>query len=117
LAEAAPAARLMLRALVDEGPFPSIEFEPEDREPMAFEVRLDRVIDRFRRLLENGIARGVFRPVSVGDAIQTTIGAIVFHFASGDLGEMLIGEPIFSRPAVDRRRREVSEFIGRGLLA
>ena len=117
LAEDAPAARLMLRALVDEEPFPAFELEPEGREMMPFETRLERVIDRFRRLLEQGIADGIFRPVSIGDTIQTTIGAIVFHFASGDLGEALIGEPIFSGTAVERRRREVSEFIRRGLLA
>jgi hypothetical protein len=68
-------------------------------------------------LLAQGIADGVFRPVSIGDTIQTVIGAIVFHFASDDLGEALIGEPIFSGTAVERRRREVSEFIRRGLLA
>ena len=117
LAESAPSARLLLRALVDEDPFPPIEFQPQDREPMSFERRLEGVIDRFRRLLEKGIADGVFRPVSIGDAIQTAIGAIVFHFASGELGDALIGEPIFSGSAVDRRRREVSEFIRRGLLA
>ena len=117
LAEDVPAARLMLRALVDEEPFPRFELGPEGRERMAFEARLERIIDRFRELLEQGIADGVFRPVSVGDTIQTTIGAIVFHFASGDLGEALIGEPIFSGTAVERRRREVSEFIRRGLLA
>ena len=117
LAEDAPAARLMLRALVDEEPFPPFELEPEGREMMSFETRLERVIDRFRSLLEQGIAEGVFRPVSIGDTIQTTIGAILFHFASGDLGEALIGEPIFSGTAVERRRRELSEFIRRGLLA
>lgn len=117
LAEDAPAARLMLRVLVDEEPFPPFEIEPEGRELMPFEVRLELVIDRFRTLLEQGIADGVFRPVSVGDTIQTAIGAIVFHFASGDLGEALIGESIFSATAVERRRREVSEFIRRGLLA
>ena len=117
LAEDAPAARLLLRALVDEEPFPPLELDPADREPLSFEVRLERVIDRFRSLLERGIADGVFRPVSIGDTIQTTIGAIVFHFASGDLGESLIGEPIFSGSAVERRRRELSEFIRRGLLA
>jgi TetR/AcrR family transcriptional regulator len=117
LAEDPPAARLMMRALVDEEPFPHFEPEPEGRELMPFETRLDRVIDRFRGLLEQGIADGVFRPVSIGDTIQTVIGAIVFHFASGDLGEALIGEPIFSGSAVERRRREVSEFIRRGLLA
>ena len=117
LAEDAPAARLLLRTLVDQEPFPPFEFEPEGRDLMPFEVRLELVIDRFRTLLERGIADGVFRPVSIGDTIQTAIGAIVFHFASGDLGEALIGEPIFSGTAVERRRREVSEFVRRGLLA
>jgi hypothetical protein len=117
LAEDAPAARLLLRTLVDQEPFPPFEIEPEGRELMPFEVRLSLVIDRFRTLLERGIADGVFRPVSIGDTIQTAIGAIVFHFASGDLGEALIGEPIFSGTAVERRRREVSEFVRRGLLA
>ena len=95
----------------------TVELDPADRAPLPFEIRLERVIDRFRSLLERGIADGVFRPVSIGDTIQTTIGAIVFHFASGDLGESLIGEPIFSGSAVERRRRELSEFIRRGLLA
>ena len=117
LAESPPVARLLLRSLVDDDAFPPIEFEPQDREPLPFELRLERVIDRFRRLLEHGIEKGVFRPVSVGDAIQTTIGAIVFHFASGDLGETMIGEPIFSGNAVERRQHEVAEFIRRGLLA
>jgi AcrR family transcriptional regulator len=119
LAEDAPTARLMLRALVDEEPFPALALgiDPSDREPMPFEIRLARILDRFRELLEAGIADGTFRPVSIGDAIQSTIGALVFHFASGDLGEALIGEPIFSAAAVARRRREVSEFIRRGLLA
>jgi hypothetical protein len=55
--------------------------------------------------------------VSVGHAISSVVGALVFHFASGDLGEALIGESISSAEAVDRRRREVSEFIRRGLIA
>jgi hypothetical protein len=117
LAEDTPAARLLLRALVDEEPFPPFEFEPEGRPRMPYEARLARVMARFRALLERGIADGIFRPVSIGDTIQTTIGAIVFHFASGDIGEALIGEPIFSGTAVERRRSEVSEFIRRGLLA
>jgi AcrR family transcriptional regulator len=117
LAADTPAARLLLRALVDEEPFPPLELEPEGRPLMPYEARLARVMARFRALLERGIADGIFRPVSIGDTIQTTIGAIVFHFASGDIGEALIGEPIFSGTAVERRRSEVSEFIRRGLLA
>lgn len=115
LAEDLPLARLMLRALVDEDPFPAFEFEPKGRESMPFEKRLARVIDRFRVLLEQGIADGIFRRVSIGDTIQTTLGAILFHFASGGFRESLIGDPIFSGSAVERSRREISEFIRRGL--
>jgi AcrR family transcriptional regulator len=123
LAEDAPAGRLMMRALVDEEPFPAISLgagmngaEP-DRELMVFEVRLAGIVERFGGLLERGVAEGVFRAVPTGDAILNVIGTLVFYFASGDLGEALIGESIFSHSAVSRRRREVSEFIRRGLLA
>ena len=120
LAEDPPAGRLMLRALVDEEPFPAVRLsgDPKSDPPlMPFEVRLGAIVDRFRGLLEEGIAAGAFRPVSIGDAISSVVGAVVFHFASGDLGEALIGESIFAAKAVDRRRREVSEFIRRGLIA
>jgi len=124
LSEDVPAGRLMMRALVDEEPFPAISFgqravaeDAQHRELMSFEVRLAEILDRFSRLIEAGIADGTFRPVSIGDTILSVVGSIVFHFASGDLGDELIGESIFSRPAVERRRREVSEFILRGLLA
>jgi uncharacterized membrane protein YeaQ/YmgE (transglycosylase-associated protein family) len=84
---------------------------------MSFEVRLARILGRFEGVLASGIEQGVFRPVSIGDTILSVIGSIVLHFASGDLGEILIGEPIFSSAAIERRRRELSEFIQRGLLA
>lgn len=117
LAEDVPSARLLLRSLVEETPLPWTELDDVERALMPFELRLERVLERVRGLLERGVAEGVFRPVSVGDAMQTMIGMIVFHFASGDLGEALIGEPIFSRAAVERRRREVTDFIRRGLRA
>jgi len=120
LSEDMPAGRLMMRALVDEEPFPSVMLvaDPQaGRDLMPFELRLAGILDRFRALLEEGIDTGVFRPVSIGDATLSVIGTLVLHFASGDLGEALIGESIFSSAAVERRRREVSEFIRRGLLA
>lgn len=120
LSEDMPAGRLMMRALVDEEPFPAVRLTADaqsDRELMPFEVRLAGIVDRFRALLEEGIAEGVFRPVSIGDSILSVIGAVVFHFSSGDFGEALIGDSIFSHAAVERRRREVSEFIRRGLQA
>jgi len=119
LAEDQPAGRLLMRALVDEEPFPAIRVgtDVDPSEKLSFERRLDSVLSRFAGLLDRGIAEGVFRPVAIGDAILNVIGTVVFYFASGDLGEAMVGESIFSRSAVDRRRREVSEFVRRGLLA
>jgi AcrR family transcriptional regulator len=118
LSEDVPSARLMMRSMVEDEPFPAFVLEPGgDREMMRSERRLAAVLGRFAELLGEGIEAGAFRPVSVPDTIQTVLGAIVFHFASGDLGDAVIGEPIFSASAVERRRREVSEFIRRGLLA
>lgn len=120
LSEDLPAGRLMMRALVDEEPFPAIvlgKTEGLDRELMPFELRLARILERFAALLDDGIAQGAFRPVAVGDTLLSVIGATTFHFASGELGESLLGESIFSGPAVARRRREVSEFVRRGLMA
>jgi AcrR family transcriptional regulator len=118
LAEDIPASRLLMRSLVEEDPFPGFVLEPgAEREMRPFEIRLARILDRYRALIDEGVEAGVFRPLSVPDAVQTTIGAIVFHFASGDVGDALMGESIFSATVVERRRKEVSEFIRRGFLA
>jgi AcrR family transcriptional regulator len=131
LAEHVPAGRLLMRVLVDEEPFPAIRVgalaagasahdSPDGdpgRERLAFERRLDAILARVAGLLERGIAEGAFRPVPIADALLNVIGATVFYFASGDLGEAMIGESIFSKPAVERRRREVTQFVVRGLIA
>lgn len=118
LAEDIPASRLLMRSLVEEDPFPGFVLEPgAEREMRPFEIRLARILDRYRALIDEGVEAGVFRPLSVPDAVQTTIGAVVFHFASGDVGDALMGESIFSAAVVERRRKEVSEFIRRGFLA
>lgn len=118
LAEDTPAAKLMMRAMLEEEPFPGLMLKPTgEREQMRSEIRLASIINRFRQLLEDGIEQGAFRPVSIPDAIQSSVGMIVFHFASGELGEALLGEPVFSGAAVRRRRAEVVEFIRRALIA
>ena len=83
LSEDMPAGRLMMRALVDEEPFPAVlldgEGEPE-RALMPFEIRLTAIIDRFGTLLTEGIQSGEFRPVAIGDTILSVMGILVFHF-------------------------------------
>ena len=59
----------------------------------------------------------MFRPVSVPDTLQSLIGASVYHFASSDVGEGILGAPLFSAAAVARRRRELTDLFHRGLVA
>jgi hypothetical protein len=58
----------------------------------------------------------VVRRVSVPDTLQSLIGASVYHFASSDVGETILGGPLFSADAVARRRRELIELFHRGLV-
>ena len=69
------------------------------------------------RLLNEGIEAGAFRSASPGHVLQTLIGAVVYHFASGEFGEGVIGAPLFSQSAVRRRKDEVKQLLLRGISA
>jgi AcrR family transcriptional regulator len=60
---------------------------------------------------------GTDQTVSVPDTVQTLIGATVYHFASGDFGEELLGQPLLSADAVRRRKVELKALLRRGLAA
>jgi len=111
LAEDPPAARLLLRTV----------FEDDDLSPAeapelaASNERLDALIARIAQAIADGVASGVFRPMSAPDAIQTLIGAVVFPFASGEFGERLAGET-FSAEGIARRKREVLALIRSGWM-
>ena len=108
LAERQTTARLALRSLFED--------DPDTPDPAPYEGTLARGIRDFQDLLREGIAAGVFREVSVGHATQTIVGATVYHFASAEFGEELIGEPLFSATAVEARKREVKALLARGIL-
>jgi AcrR family transcriptional regulator len=112
-AEHPTSARLLLRALVED------EIPREERPPEAdtCERLLDETIAAARRLLREGAAAGVFRPVSEAHTVQTLIGATVYHFASGELGERVLGAPLLSAESVAGRKRELRELLRRGLAA
>lgn len=110
LAEDPPAARLLLRTLFEDD-----DISPEAPELAASNARLDALIARIGEAIADGIAAGALRPISVPDAIQTLIGAVVYPFASGEFGEKLAGE-IFSADAIARRKREVLGLIEHGWL-
>jgi len=113
LAEHPTTARLLLRALVEEDQLDSAE--PPGA--AAVEARIQALVARFTALLGAGVEAGELRPASARDAVQTLIGATVYHFASGEFGEAVLGGTLFSAEAVARRRREVKEVLLRGLAS
>ncbi len=112
LAEHPPTARLLLRALFEDDDFPDDLPEARDCERVLAETLQD-----IHRLLKEGVDQGVFRRISVPHTVQTLIGAIVYHFASGELGEGLLGRPLLSAEAVSRRKQEVKNLVHAGLTA
>lgn len=111
LAETPTTARLLLRALFEDDDFP-----PETRSPSEpAEQSLLRLLADFQGLVREGRDAGVFRDVSVAHTTQTMIGATVYHFASGEFGEGVMGGSLFSSEAVARRKRELKQFVRHGL--
>lgn len=113
LAEQPATARLLLRALFEEDDLPA-----DAAEAAAATDRLTaRIVSRIDALLREGAAAGSLRRASPAHTIQTLIGAIVYHFASGEFGEELLGGPLLSADAVRRRKEELRAFIHHGLAA
>lgn len=113
LSEHPHTARLLLRALVEDELF---EADRADRLEAA-EGALLELVSALTTLMGEGVEDGTFCKVSLSDATQTVIGAVVFHYASGETGERILGEPIFSNESIARRKREVTTFIHRALAA
>jgi AcrR family transcriptional regulator len=104
-------ARLLLRSLFEDD-----ELTGELPEEQAVNATLRRIVGAADALLREGIAGRVFRPVNVPHMVQTVIGATVFHFASGEFGEDLIGRPLFSPAEVRRRKQEIKALFRHGLV-
>jgi AcrR family transcriptional regulator len=102
-------APLLLRSL----------FEVDYDEPADQAARsvLQRVIARVAAGLEQGMATGELRRVPVQHTVQTLIGMTVFHFATGEFGDELLGAPLFSATEIRRRKDHVIDFIERALCA
>ncbi len=113
LAEQPTTARLLLRSLFEEDDFPADAAVGVE----ALDAIIARILVRLEGLLSEGTQLGVFRRASAAHTIQTLIGATVYHFASGEFGEGLIGRPLLSAEAVRRRKEEVKAFIHHGLAA
>jgi len=112
LAAREPAARLLLRGLFEDDAFDA-EAWPEGQ---GAERHLQSILQGILDLLREGAAAGVFRGASGPHTVQTLIGATVYHFASGEFGEGLLGGALLSADAVRRRKVEVKTFLHHGLV-
>jgi hypothetical protein len=102
-------APLLLRSLFE------VDFdEPADQ---AANDVLQRVIARVAAGLEQGMVSGELRRVPVQHTVQTLIGMTVFHFATGEFGDELLGAPLYSATEIRRRKEHVIDFIERALCA
>jgi TetR/AcrR family transcriptional regulator len=113
LAEHPTTARLLLRGLVEEEDFPDQPLPEAQRA----ERLLGEILQGIHGLLREGIEQGAFRKLSVPHMVQTLIGATVYHFASGEVGESIIGRPLLSAEAVHRRKQELRSLLHQGLAA
>jgi TetR/AcrR family transcriptional regulator len=113
LAEHPATARLLLRGLVEEEDFPDQPLPEAQRA----ERLLGAILQGIHGLLREGIEQGAFRRVSVPHTVQTLIGATVYHFASGEVGESIMGRPLLSAEAVRRRKQELRNLLQQGLAA
>jgi TetR/AcrR family transcriptional regulator len=110
-AEQPASARLLLRALFEEDEFDGADW-PEGQ---AVDRRLSSVLEGVARLLNEGMKVGAFRSASTPHVLQTLIGAAIYHFASGELGEAMLGGPMLSAEAVRARKAEMKAFMHHGL--
>jgi len=53
----------------------------------------------------------------VPHTVQSIVGLTVFHFASGDFGDQLLGRSPFTPSEVKRRKQEVRGLLHGGLVA
>jgi len=108
LAEHPNWAALLLRSL--------FEGDVIGREDQArIDVIFSRIVARISSALQAGIASNEIRPVSIPHTIQTMVGMTVFHFASGDMGDDLLGEPIYSQPQLQARLSHLHDYIDHAL--
>lgn len=104
-------ARLLLRSLFEDDELAGDL--PEERDAND---TLRRITAAMAQLLREGMSTGAFRLASVTHTLQSLIGITIYHFASGEFGDELIGRPIFSAGEVKRRKQEIHALLHGGLL-
>ena len=105
-------ARLLLRSLFEDD-----DLTGASEEERQADETMRHVLKSLAALLKEGMQVGLFRAASIPHTLQSLMGLIVYHFASGEFGEELIGGPLFTPTAIRRRKEEVKALLYNGMLA
>ncbi len=111
-AEHQTSARLLLRSLFEDD-----ELTGASEEEQRADRTLKHMFGAVANLLKEGMKAGVFRLASIPHTLQSLAGLTVYHFASGEFGEELVGQSLFTPAEVRRRKHEVKALLHAGLSA
>jgi AcrR family transcriptional regulator len=104
-------SRLLLRSLFEDD-----ELSGSSDEERAANETLARVVESVTRLLREGMASGALRVASIPHTLQSLIGMVIYHFASGEFGAELFGRSLFGPAEVKRRKDEIRALLHHGLV-
>lgn len=104
-------ARLLLRSLFEDD-----ELTGSSDEERAADRTMARIIHSASQLLREGMTTGRLRGASIPHTLQSVIGLIIYHFASGDFGAELLGRSVFAPAEVKRRKDEIKALLHHGLV-
>jgi len=102
--------RLLLRSLFEDD-----ELTGAGEEEQHADATIKRMLAAVGHLLREGMEAGQFRLASIPHTVQSLVGLTVYHFASGEFGEDIVGQPLFSAAAVRKRKLEVKALLHAGL--
>ena len=111
-AEHPTSARLLLRSLFEDD-----ELTGTSEEEQQADRTLKRLFARIANLLREGTETGAFRVANIQHTLQSLVGLIVYHFASGEFGEEMFGQSLFTPALVRKRKEEVKALLHHGLIA
>lgn len=107
LAERRNYSQILVRIFVDRVPLQGDEVE----------ALVVKIIGRLLRYIRSGMDAGVFIRRSSRHLLQSMLGMIVFHYATGESGAQLIGrDDLFTREAIAWRRLEVRRLAMQAVL-
>lgn len=112
LAERPTRARLLLRSLFEDD-----DLAGESAQEKEVDEIIHRLFTNVASLLREGMEQGLFRLTSIPHLLQSLVGLLVYHFASGDFGETLLRQSLFVPSAVSKRKQEVKALLYSGMLA